>query len=158
MIDVPLTQHFTFTIDRVYDAPRERVFGAFANAEARAKWFVGPGSWTSLIRELDFRRGGHERLKGRFDDGKTGDFQATFHDIRENERIVYYYDMHVNDKRISASLATVEFDGDGSQTRLKFTEHCVYLDGWPTPEDRETGTRNLLEQLRTYLETAKVAV
>ncbi|HEX8805746.1 MAG TPA: SRPBCC domain-containing protein, partial [Candidatus Aquilonibacter sp.] len=85
MTDAPLTQHFTFTIDRVYDAPRERVFGAFANGDQRAQWFVGPGSWTPLIRELDFRRGGHERVRGQFDDGETGDFRATFHDIRENE-------------------------------------------------------------------------
>lgn len=158
MIDVPLTQHFTFTIERVYDAPRERVFGAFANADARAKWFVGPDGWMQQIRELDFRRGGRERVKGLFPNGKVSDFQATFHDIRENERIVYYYDMHVDDRRISASLATVELEDAGAQTRMKFTEHAVYLDGWPTPEDRKEGSAIGFDNLRAYLETTKAAV
>ena len=159
MTDAPLTQHYTFTIERVYDAPRERVFRAWSNADEKAQWFAGPaGQWTPLIREMDFRRGGRERAKGRWDGGDTSDFQATFHDIRENERIVYYYDMHVNDRRISASLATVEFKADGDKTRMAFTEHAVYLDGWPTPEDREAGSQMLLENLGAYLQGEKAAV
>ena len=159
MSDAPLTQHYTFTIERVYDAPRERVFGAWANADEKAAWFAGrEGQWTPLIREMDFRRGGRERAKGRWSEGDTSDFQATYHDIRDNERIVYYYDMHVNDRRISASLATVEFEDVARKTRVKFTEHAVYLDGWPTPEDREAGSKMLLDNLATYLERTKATV
>jgi uncharacterized protein YndB with AHSA1/START domain len=159
MSDAPLTQHYTFSIERTYDAPRDRVFGAWANAGEKAKWFAGTaGRWTPLIREMDFRRGGTERAKGQWDDGHTSDFRATYHDIRENERIVYYYDMHVNDRRISASLATVEFEPDGAKTRMKFTEHVVYLDGWLTPEDRKAGTQMLAENLAAYLQSATTAV
>ena len=69
MTDAPLTQHLTFTVERVYDAPRERVFSAFANVDEKAKWFGGPeGQWKPLIREMDFRRGGHERAKGQWFD------------------------------------------------------------------------------------------
>jgi uncharacterized protein YndB with AHSA1/START domain len=159
MSDAPLTQHYTFTIERMYDAPRERVFGAWADVEEKAQWFAGrQGQWKPLIREMDFRRGGRERAKGQWSDGDTSDFQATYHDIRENERIVYYYDMHVNDRRISGSLATVEFEPDGAKTRMKFTEHAVYLDGWLTPEDREAGSNMLLDNLGAYLSQTKAAV
>ena len=82
----------------------------------------------------------------------------TYHDIRENERIVFYYDMHVNDRRISASLSTVELDDAEGKTFLKYTEHAVYLDGWPTPDDREAGNAILLDQLGAYLQGAKAAV
>jgi uncharacterized protein YndB with AHSA1/START domain len=159
MTDAPLTQHLTFTVERVYDAPRERVFSAFANVDEKAKWFGGPeGQWKPLIREMDFRRGGHERAKGQWSDGTTSDFQATFHDIRQDERIVYYYDMYVNDRRISASLATVELEPDGAKTRMTFTEHAVYLDGYPTPEDREQGSAHILDSLGAYLQSVKATV
>lgn len=154
MIEAPLTQHYTFTIERVYDMPRERVFGAWSDLEQKKKWW-GNAACTPVIREMDFRRGGRERIKGQWDDGDTHEFAATYHDIRENERIVYYYDMDVNGRHISGSLATVEFEADGVKTRMKFTEHAVYLDGWPTPEDREEGTNSLLDSLGAYLQSTK---
>jgi uncharacterized protein YndB with AHSA1/START domain len=155
MIDAPLTQHYTFTIERKYDAPPQRVFRAFANVDEKAKWFVGPRGWTQQIREQDFRPGGSERVRGTFPAGETSDFEVTYHDILENQRIVFYYDMHVNERHISASLATVEFDDVGGQTRLKYTEHAVYLDGWLTPDDREEGNAKLLDQLEAYLVSTK---
>jgi uncharacterized protein YndB with AHSA1/START domain len=157
MIEAPLTQFFTFTIERDYDHPRERVFNAFKNIEEKAQWFVGPGSWKPVIREIDFRPGGHERLKGTFEDGEQHDFQAKFLDIRDNERIVYVYDMYVPENRhISVSLATLEFlpNGEG-KTHMRFTEHAVYLDGWLTPEDREEGHVKLFDLLGAYLAGAK---
>ena len=157
MIEAPLTQHYTFTIERVYDAPRERVFHAWASVDEKKKWWGSPAC-TTLVREMDFRPGGVDRTKGQWDDGDTHEFRATYHDIRENERIVYDYDMHVNDRYISASLATVEFEDAAGKTRMKFTEHAVYLDGWPTPEDREEGTNFLLNNLGAYLERTKATV
>jgi uncharacterized protein YndB with AHSA1/START domain len=66
-----------------------------------------------------------------------------------DERIVYTYDMHLDDKRISVSLATVELEPAGGGTRLTFTEQAVYLDGLDTQAEREEGTRELLGNLET---------
>ena len=51
-----------------------------------------------------------------------------------NERIIYGYDMHLDDKRISVSLATVEFKPAGKGTRLTFTEQGAFLDGFDDPK------------------------
>ena len=64
-----------------------------------------------------------------------------------NHRIIYGYDMHLDDKRISVSLATVEFKPAGKSTRLTFTEQGAFLDGFDDPSMRERGTVVLLENL-----------
>ena len=62
--------HGSFTLRREYDAPVAMVFKAWANKQAKAKWFAGPEGWKEIIREQDFRAGGRERAKGRFPNGR----------------------------------------------------------------------------------------
>jgi uncharacterized protein YndB with AHSA1/START domain len=45
------------TIERTFDAPRERVFAAFSDPVALARWW-GPAGWTLSVCEVDFRPGG----------------------------------------------------------------------------------------------------
>jgi uncharacterized protein YndB with AHSA1/START domain len=68
-----------------------------------------------------------------------------------DQRIVYTNDMHLDEKRISVSLATVEFKPAGAGTRLLFTEQAVFLDGYDDPAVRERGTRALLDDLDAAL-------
>jgi hypothetical protein len=53
--------------------------------------------------------------------------------------------------RISVSLATVELKPVGAGTRLIFTAQAVFLDGADKAEDREHGTRALLDNLGVAL-------
>jgi len=143
--------HGIFVIERAYDASPARVFAAWADPAAKARWFVGPGGWKELRREIDFRIGGRERLSGAHPDGRVSDFDGVYHDIVADRRIVYSYGMHVDDKRISVSLATVELAPAGSGARLTFTEQAVFLDGFDGAAGREQGTGMLLDQLGRML-------
>ena len=140
--------HSTFVIERNYDAAPARVFAAWASKDAKGQWFGSPGD--NQNHELDFRVGGREAWRGG-QGGPTGEstfrFDAIYQDIVENERIVYAYDMHMDDQRISVSLATVEFKPDGDGTRLTFTEQGAVLDGLDEPGRREEGTGSLLTSL-----------
>lgn len=71
-----------------------------------------------------------------------------------NERIVSTYDMHLDEARISVSLATVEFKPAGPGTLLVYTEQGVFLDGYDNVADRERGTRDLLDNLDAELRRA----
>ncbi|MDP9200400.1 MAG: SRPBCC domain-containing protein [Gemmatimonadota bacterium] len=78
--------------------------------------------------------------------------RSTHHATFAIERIISTYDMHMDDKRISVSLATVEFKPARAGTRLVFTEQGVFLDGYHNPPDRERGTRDLLANLEAALQ------
>ncbi|MBV8652023.1 MAG: SRPBCC domain-containing protein, partial [Alphaproteobacteria bacterium] len=75
-------------------------------------------------------------------------------DIVPDERIIYSYDMHLDDKRISVSLATIELKPAGAGTRLVFTEQGVFLDGYDDAGSRERGTQGLLDKLGAWLKNA----
>jgi len=144
--------HGTFVIERTYAASPRRVFAAWADPAAKAVWFVGPDGWKELRREIDFRIGGRERLSGAHPGGRVSDFDGVYHDIVPDRRIVYSYGMHLDDKRISVSLATVELTPAGRGTRLTFTEQAAFLDGFDGAAGREQGTGMLLDQLGRMLQ------
>lgn len=148
--------HGSFTIDRTYDATPARVFKAFSDASAKAAWFAGPDDWARDQHQLDFRVGGREHSAGGAKGGPIYSYDATFQDIVPNERIVYTYDMHMDDKRISVSLATIELSPVPRGTRLVLTEHGAFLDGYDDPAAREHGTKELLGSLDQALRTGKI--
>ena len=144
--------HAHFTLKRTYDAPVARVWKAFTDEEAKQKWFGGtPGSWEVLERRMDVRVGGGERLKGRWQGGMVSTFDATYHDVIPNERLIYSYVMHLDKKKISVSLATIELRAEDGKTAVSVTELGAFLDGYDDSGSREHGTEQLLAALGASL-------
>ena len=144
--------HATFVLERTYAASPARVFKAWADPEIKARWFRGPEEWSRGKYELDFRIGGRERLAGGPQGGTVHLYKAMYQDIVPDERIIIAYDMHLDDRRISVSLLTVELKPDGKGTRLTFTEQGAFLDGWDETAGRERGSAGLLDKLGRELE------
>ena len=72
-------------------------------------------------------------------------------DIVPNRRIIYAYELHLDDVKISVSLATIELQQDGNNTVLTLTEQGAFLDGYDDAGSREEGTRGLLDALGRML-------
>ena len=145
------TNHTTFVIEQSYDVPPAVVFKAFADRDAKAKWFTSPPDWEREPGEFDFRVGGREVSGGGPKEGPKHRYEARFQDIVPNERIVSSYDMHLDELRISVSLVTIALKQEGAGTKLVYTEQAVFLDGHDNAEQREGGTRWLFDMLRQSL-------
>jgi len=140
-------EHASFTIERRYGVPPDRVFAAWADPAAKARWFRGPDDWVASGHELDFRVGGLEETSGGPPGGPVHTYRALYWDIVPDARIVYTYEMLTGGVRMSVSLATVVLCSDGDGTRLVVTEHGAFLDGIEDPALREHGTGALLDAL-----------
>lgn len=157
-LDLPATTprsvvHATFHLERTYDAPAARVWAALTDPVAKARWFSGPpGGWTLTERSMDIRPGGRERLAGRWDNGVVSAFDAVYFDVIEGERLVYAYEMHMDAKKISVSLATMQIKPvSATRTTLMVTEQGAFLDGYDDAGSRETGTGYLLDAIGASL-------
>jgi uncharacterized protein YndB with AHSA1/START domain len=150
-------QHDTFVIERELEFSPAQVFAAWADPVAKARWFSGTaGQWKELVRESDFRVGGRERVNGAWASGPVSKFDAHYLDIVPDRRIVYSYVMHIDERKISASLATVEFKPAGTGTRMIITEQGAFLDGYDDAGSRERGTQSLMDNLAASLRNPEV--
>lgn len=77
----------TIRLQRVLRAPPERVYRAFLDADALAKW-MAPHGFTGKVHELDARVGGRYRMSfTNFSAGQVHAFGGTYLELVPNERI-----------------------------------------------------------------------
>ncbi len=134
--------HSTFTLERHYPAPIERVFAAWATPAARKRWMA-----QGAEHSQDFVVGGLEIVKGFDAEGRALTHQARYAEILPHERILSTSTLHAEDQLSTVSVTSVEFEADGDSTRIVLTEHGMYLPGQEQPEWREQGTAQQLDIL-----------
>ncbi len=79
----------TIRLHRVLRAPGERVYRAFLEADAMAKW-LPPHGFTCTVHEMDARVGGRHRMSFRnFTTGNGHSFGGEYLELVPHTRIVY---------------------------------------------------------------------
>ncbi|ULL16406.1 polyketide cyclase [Paenibacillus sp. H1-7] len=137
-------KYTTFVIERNYSASPERVCTSWSDLSAKARWYP-------KADEFDFRVGGREINRGNPSGGPIFTFDACYQKIVQNSRIVYTYTLDQGETRISVSLTTAEIKPVSNGTQLIY-EQGAFLDGHNTPEQREYGTKFMLDKLSEQLE------
>ena len=75
-------------LTRLIDAPREKLFRAWTEAELLKQWFA-PLPYTTPVAELDVRAGGANFIVMRGPDGTDMPMHGVYLDVVKNERIVF---------------------------------------------------------------------
>lgn len=79
----------TVTLHRVFAAPIEKVFKAFANADAMASW-LPPYGFTCKVHSMDFKVGGTYKMSfTNFTTGSSHSFGGEYLEIKPNEFLKY---------------------------------------------------------------------
>lgn len=134
--------HSTFTLERHYPAPVQRVFAAWADPEARRRWMAQGAEYSQ-----HFVVGGNETVMAADGEGHALTYRATYVEIVPDRRILTTSTLHNEDQLSTVSVTSVEFEADDTGTRLVLTEHGIYLPDQEQPEWREQGTAEQLDTL-----------
>ena len=104
-------------IERIFNAPRERVWQAMTDPELVAEWW-GRGN-KLVIEKLEVKRGGHWRFVEHSNDGVHG-FEGRFREVTPPERIVQTFEWDGMPAYVIINTTTLEDLGDG-RTKLVTT-------------------------------------
>jgi len=105
-------------IERVFDAPRDRVFALFTDPELIPQWW-GPRSTTAEVVQMDVRTGGDYRFVMHNDDGSQTSFRGTYREVTAPERIVQTFEWDGMPGYVS--VETAEFEDLGDRTKVTTT-------------------------------------
>jgi uncharacterized protein YndB with AHSA1/START domain len=115
-------------IERVFDAPRDRVFAVYTDPALIPEWW-GPRDTTTIVDEMDVRTGGRWRFIVRDADGTETAFRGAYREVTPPERIVQTFEWEPMAGHVSVETATFEDLGD----RTKVTTVSLFH----TPEERD---------------------
>jgi uncharacterized protein YndB with AHSA1/START domain len=146
------TFHHTIVVKRTLHASCARVFAAWRDPSALARWYMpGDDQWTARILDHDFRVGGRKRLAF----GPRGEMpfeeDCRYEDIVDCARLCYCMTILRGQQRITTSMVTVQFFARGAATEMVVTDQLVILDGGDTAGDRERGWGETLDKLPAEL-------
>ncbi|MEJ6023348.1 SRPBCC family protein [Ramlibacter sp. PS4R-6] len=112
-------------ITRRYDAPPERVWQAWTDAQALTRWF-GPGGTDSVTQaDLDVRPGGRYTIAFRTPDGEEHRVSGVYEQVAAPRLLSFTWAWQSTPDRVS--FVQVELVPDGGGTRMHF-RHDRFFD------------------------------
>lgn len=118
----------TLTIERTFDAPRERVWDAYADADKFVQWW-GPEGWETTVKELNLTPGGRNHYCMKCVDERQGEWfnqeswgLMVFEDV--NEPASFTYKDYFSDaegtlnKEMPTMTITMDFIEEDGKTKV----------------------------------------
>ena len=147
----------TITIERVFDAAREKFYKVITNKDLISKWWIGPG-YDVRCEELDVREGGKWRHVQTMKDGTEYAFFGVFHEVLPNERVIQTFEFSGLPERGHVILEKMELsDAEDGKTKLKVTQSFFSVqdrDGM-VASGMEEGLQNTYDTLEKLIAETK---
>ena len=141
----------SLTLKRRLNAPPERVYDAWTDAEKIAQWF-GPAQIKVLQAEADARIDGAFRILMQSPDGEHHDVSGIYREVVPNETLVFTWAWRSTPERCSLVTVSIKPDGDGSLLTLT---HEQFFD--ETARDQhEEGWAGSLDKLERYVASSHI--
>jgi uncharacterized protein YndB with AHSA1/START domain len=140
-----------FTVTRMLDAPREAVFAAWTDPVQFARW-MGPGTITTEVQQLEPRVGGAYRLVFRGVPGDRNVVHGTYREFDPPARLAFTWawaqDManHVGGHE---SLVTISLRAVGTRTELTLAHER--LESVASRDGHGAGWTGVMEKLVQHL-------
>ena len=105
-------------LQRTFDAPRERIWQAWTQAEHLQRWW-GPKDFTNPVCQVDVRPGGAILIHMRAPNGVVYPMGGVFHEVEPPSRLVFSsYALDPAGNHMFEVLNTVTFEEHSGKTRL----------------------------------------
>jgi uncharacterized protein YndB with AHSA1/START domain len=114
--------------ERVFDAPRERVFAVYTDPQLIPRWW-GPRRMTTTVDEMDVRVGGKWRFVHSESDGTEQCFRGVYREVTPPERLVQTFEWEGLPGHVI--VETVSFEEVEGRTKVR-TESLFH-----TTEERD---------------------
>ncbi|UCS95519.1 SRPBCC family protein [Echinicola marina] len=139
----------TVKLHRVFAAPVEKVFKAFADADAIASW-LPPYGFICKVHNMDFKTGGSYKMSfTNFTTGNGHSFGGEYLEIKANE-LLKYTDQFDDPNLPGQMITTIEFKEVSCGTELFATQEGI-PDVIPT-EMCYLGWQESLDKLKRLVE------
>lgn len=128
-------------IERVFDAPRDRVFALMTDPALIPEWW-GPRSSPAVVDEMDVRVGGRWRFVMKDADGTESGFRGTYREVTSPERIVQTFEWEGMPGHVSVETSTFEDLGDRTRVITSSLFHTTEERDGMLESGMESGLRD----------------
>lgn len=130
-------------LERIVDAPRERVFAACVEPEQLAEWW-GPAGFTAPSVDLDVRHGGLYRIRMQPPDGEAFDLRGEYSEVDPPRHLAYTFLYDEPDPDDQETVVTLSFLEHPEGTELVLDQRpfatqarlALHETGWTETLDR----------------------
>lgn len=146
-----LAEKPSLNLQRHYPVAPEKVWRAWTDPQALAKWWgPGPGEPVSLA-ELDVRVGGRFRIVFGGADGKMHECAGAYKEVVPNKKLVFTWSWP-NSTPERVSVVTIEFRAAGKGTDLLFKHEQLFDEA--ARDGHQRGWTGALDKLERFLQNA----